>query len=315
MNKNLKTVYTSIVGIGDPFILADKKSKKYYMYATSSSEGFLVWQSEDLLSWEQKGLCFDKKTSNTFGYTNFWAPEVIYNPKTDKFVMHYTARLKTDFCEEGHDSGVLKIGVAISDSPLGPFIDPTGKPMFDLGKSVATIDASCLIDVDNAYLYYSKDCSTNIVEGVHTSQIYAVKLNDTLTECVGEHYLISTPDKPWEWIDGHKSRWNEGPFVIKNQDKYYLNYSANCYADKEYCIGVAVSNTPLGGFVKKEAPTVKYIQGKTSGPGHNMLFYDLQGNLWCVYHIHTDLQKRGGDRKVLLSPAKFVDGELIVDYK
>ncbi len=305
----MKTIITNIDRIGDPFVIL--VGDTYYMYATSPLDaiGFRVWTSKDLVDWTESGICY-KKDDNCFGYCDFWAPEVIYNEKTKKYVLHYSARdKKTD---------VLKAGVATSDSPLGPFVDAVeGKPMFDLGKDIAVIDATCFVDDDGkAYLYFVKDCSMNVINGVHTSQIFVAELSDDFLSLKGDIKMVTTPDQEWELKRCSEWIWNEGPFILKRDGKYYLTYSSNAYDSKHYSVGVAVANSPFGKFEKlPENPILSYIEGVTSGPGHNMFFNDKQGNLVCAYHVHTSLEKPSPDRKAVFSPAYFKDGKLIIEYK
>lgn len=283
-------IVTDITKIGDPQIILYEG--KYYCYATSSSEGFLVWQSDDLVKWSEGSLCF--RAIDYWGVSHFWAPEVIYH--NGKFVMHYTAK------SASLDS--LRIGVAVSDSPLGPFVDVHGKPMFDLGY--AAIDGSVLLTDDGAFLYYSRDCSENRVSGIPTSQIYCVRLNSDLTETVGEHFLISTPDKPYELKSmalEHPCLWNEGPTVIKLGEYYCMNYSANCYATNDYAICLSVAKSPMGPFEKSEENPVLSARGDLFGAGHNAFFYTKDGELYTSYHIQTNPKNPSGDRRVVIGKA------------
>lgn len=286
----------------------------YYMYATSSKSGIFVWKGSELDKLSLVGLCY--KREDSFGYECFWAPEVVRRAD-GKYVMHMTARDRAD--------GVLRTGVAISDSPEGPFIDAVrGKPMFDVGT--ATIDASCLIDGERAYLFFVKDCSTNIVDGVHTSQIFAAELDRSLTKLTSEPVLVSTPDKPWERkilgaptegllkkgkTDPGGFLWNEGPSVVKHGDKYYLTYSCNCFDSRDYSVGFATAGDPLGPYTKFEGnPILKYIDGEISGPGHNSFFLDKSGRLMTAFHIHTDYDRPSGDRRFCYCPVEF-EGEVM----
>ena len=105
-------IITDITRIGDPQILLYEG--KYYCYATSHPKGFMVWVSDDLVNWSEPTLCFDAE--NHWGGNSYWAPEVVYHK--GKFVMHYTARIP-----EKNDT--LYLGVAVADSPMGPFYDVT----------------------------------------------------------------------------------------------------------------------------------------------------------------------------------------------
>ena len=195
----------------------------------------------------------------------------------------------------------LRIGVAVADSPIGPFFDVHGAPMFDLGY--AAIDGSVLVDGDEEYLYYSRDCSENIVNGVHTSQIYCARLNGDLTETVGEHILISTPDNPYEMKSMSLELpclWNEGPTVIKLGEDYILNYSANCYATNDYAICMSSSPSPLGPFKKCEANPILSQRSDLFGAGHNAFFYGKDGELYTSFHVQTDPEHPSGNRRAVI---------------
>lgn len=292
-------IRTNVKNIGDPFIVA--ANNKYYMYGTSPNyTGFNVRESQDLINWKDLGICLD--LSNSWCYQDFWAPEVIYHDS--KYVMHFTSRRKSD------DS--LRLGVAISDSPTGPFVEVKKEPMFDLGY--AAIDGHVFIDEDNQpYLYFSKDCSENIVDGKHTSQIMCAKMNKDLTEIICEPILLLTPIKEYEGVND-EWRWNEGPFVIKKNDIYYLMYSANYFASKEYCICLAKSNNPLGPFIKEDKPILSYksLKNNFSGPGHNAVFKDYDGTLKTSFHIHTNPLDPSQCRSACVADLEIFNNKIII---
>ena len=286
-------IITNITKIGDPQII--RYENKYYCYATSDTyyhRGFCVWVSEDLINWSEAIPCFD--ALSFWGESHFWAPEVIYH--NGKFVMHYTAKSK--------ELNSLRLGVAVSDSPLGPFVDVHNKPMFDFGY--AAIDGSVLISDEGNYLYFSRDCSENIVNGVHTSQIYCVQLSDDLTNITSEPKLMTTPEFDYELKSLNSNFiWNEGPFVIKYNDEYLLNYSANCYATNDYAICVATAKSPLGPWIKSRNNPVLSCNKDLFGAGHNALFYNENGEIYTSFHIQTNPDKPSGDRKVVIGKVKF----------
>jgi GH43 family beta-xylosidase len=240
-----------------------------------------------------------------------------------KYVMFLTARDRAD--------GVLRTGVAIADSPVGEFCDVTlHKPMFDCGT--ATIDATCFVDDDgSAYLYFVKDCSLNVINGVHTSQIFVAKLNKDLTALASEAVLVASPTQKWEaqslpascmaelkekGATSHTAFvWNEGPAVLKKDGKYYLTYSANCYDSEFYAVGCAVADSPMGEFVKyDDNPVMQWVEGELSGPGHNSFFTDINGVLWCAFHCHTDYNRPSGDRRFCYCPVAWDKGKLKLLY-
>lgn len=283
-------IRTSITGIGDPFVLFHDGT--YYLYATSAPDGFRCFTSADLVNWTCAGYCY---SGSKWGENCFWAPEVY--EKEGKFYLLYTARWA-----EKHS---LRIGLAVADSPLGPFADLQDGPLFDFGY--ACIDATMFFDDDGkVYLYYVRDCSENLVDGVHTSQIYGGEVDPKTFAFKGDPVLLTTPDVPWETQHDPEWRWNEGPALRKQNGRYYLNYSVNFYASLEYSVACAESASPLGPFKKYENnPILRYRENDFSGPGHNAFFTAADGTLWTAFHIHTDYEKRGGDRRACFAKVGF----------
>lgn len=291
-------IKTDITNIGDPQILLHGDT--YYCYATfndGKSDGFYVWTSQDLITWSEPVLAF--RAVDAWGETNFWAPEVVFH--NGKFVMHYSAKSR--------QLQSLRIGVAVSDSPLGPFRDVHGKPMFDLGYAV--IDGSVLRCQEGNFLYYSRDCSENTIDGIRTSQLYCVRLNEDLTETVGEHVLVSTPTEEFEkkslLVENFEMPhlWNEGPCVLKMGDGYVMNYSANFYGSNDYAICLSTAPTPFGPWEKSVNNPVLSQRNDLFGAGHNAFFEGKDGQLYTSFHIQTDPKHPCGDRRTVIGKVSF----------
>ena len=292
-------IRTNVENIGDPFVLYDGKS--YYMYSTDFDVvGFKVRKSDDLKTWETLGTALDLSDSWAGHY--FWAPEVVYH--NGKYVMHYSSGKK--------ENKSLRIGVAVADKPQGPFKDLG--ILFDFGY--AAIDGHVFIDEDGErYFYYSKDCSENVVDGFHTSHIYVVKLNEDLTKAVSEPIFLFGATEQYECLYKQSAtRWNEGPFMLKKNGKYYLTYSGNCYATKEYCVCLAISDKPDGEF-KKVGPilTCESVKEDFSGPGHNAFFKDKDGKLKMAFHIHTYVDQPSQNRKACICDAEIKENTIAFD--
>lgn len=305
MGKEETVVYTNPVGgmtdIGDPFVLKD--GNRYYMFATSvPSIGFRVWQSDNMVDWEDKGLAYDiNEQIEQWATGDFWAPEVMKH--NGKFYMTYSAR--------NHD-GHLQISVAVSDDPLGPFKDVSTEIVKEDGSY---IDGHIFVEDSTAYFYYVKDCSENIIDGNHVSQIFVQKMNDDLTSLIGEPKLLLEPDQDWEGVGGDY-QWNEGPFLLKDNSRYYLMYSSNYFASEDYGVGYAVADNPLGPFKKAEENPVlsKDLDHGISGPGHNSVTTGLDGKtLYTFYHTHTYPEAPSGDRQMNMDRLYFKDGKLKID--
>lgn len=291
-----------ISGIGDPYVIKTQ-DEMYYMYCTSAPNGFYCWKSDNMVDWGDRKMCYVRK-ADAWCTDCFWAPEVYY--LDGKYYMFYTAK---------NQENSLRIGLAVSDQPDGPFEDLNNEPFLDLGYAV--IDANVLFDEDGRkYLYYARDCSENVMGFLRKSEIYGVQLSDDLHSVVGEPVKLITPEQSWEKVSGD-TQWNEGPEVIRHGDTYYLTYSANYFASSAYSIGYATADSPLGPFVKADENPIltSGVRKDVSGPGHHSFTVSPDGTqLWAFYHSHSNPLAPSGERKVNMDRAGFTeDGKLFIN--
>ena len=270
----MRDTYQNPIAQGaDPFILLH--NGKYYLYSTNDPDGYRVRESDDLVSWTDRGYCLHK--DNVQGNHWFWAPEI--KEKNGRFYMIYTS--------EEH------LGVAVADSPLGPF---TQEKICWLSERKG-IDGDYFIDDDGqVYLYY--------VRFDHGNIIYGTKMSDDMLSMdeAGEVRLLA-PEEEWET---HMGRVTEGPFMLKHNGKYYLTYSANDYQSIDYAIGYAVSDSPLGPFRKYAGNPILIRNDKVNGTGHHSFTTSKDGKgLICVYHIHKSLTAIH-PRMTCIDPAEFL---------
>lgn len=97
--------------VPDPSVI--RAGDKYYLAGTSGNATpvYPIYRSSDLVNWSQIGAIFDMPPAWTKG--EFWAPELYSH--NGKYYCYYTAKAKSD--------GISCIGVAVADSPEGPFTD------------------------------------------------------------------------------------------------------------------------------------------------------------------------------------------------
>jgi beta-xylosidase len=123
--------------------------------------------------------------------------------------------------------------------------------------------------------------------------------------------LVIKPDQEWETCTGD-FRWTEGAFIVKRNGLYYLMYSAGFYAAPSYSMGYAVSDKPLGPYVKyRENPVMRTVKGFMSGPGHNSVFTTPDGASYCAFHIHTQEDDPGPNRQACIRPIDFHGDKII----
>ena len=179
-------------------------------------EDYHVFSSDDLTDWQDHGVIVSQNKVPWVDSTSYamWAPDCAY--KNGKYYFYFPAMAKQ---KEGRFG--MKIGVAVSDKPDGPF-KPEPEPI----KGVLGIDPNVLIDKDGqAYLYWAG------------GKIYAAKLKDNMLELASEPKVIEgLPEQ------GLK----EGPFMFERNGIYYLTYPH--VQNKTERLEYAISDNPMGPF-------------------------------------------------------------------
>ncbi len=324
------------VSFGDPFVI-QASDGTYYMYGTTwGLNGFKAYSSSNLIDWKDEGLIYEGATAESWTVDYFWAPEVY--ERNGKYYLWFSANWKHNPTNEEEN---FRIGVAVADSPTGPFKDLYDRPVFDPGYPI--IDANLYFDDENdkVFLYYSRCCYKHPVESevatwarekgwfdeIEESWVYGVELKPDYSDIIGEPVLLLRPpvtmdDEQAEWESRSVTsrevnrRWTEGSFIFKENDVFYMMYSANFFGGQNYAVGYATSNNPLGPFEKAGNNPVlqKNIEqgGRVTGTGHNMVLTLPDGEMLCVYHGRT--QETGDDRVVFIDRMWIDDnGLLIVD--
>ena len=266
----------------DPHVI--KVGGTYYLYATTHTRGYDAYVSKDLVHWENKGTVFDDPRRGA------WAPDVFHNRRGDgKFYLYYT-----DNIADRKAGGPQKqIGVAVADSPLGPFQDHSV-----LVKDA--IDAHLFQDDDGNYYFYYVD----LFEGF---KIRVQPMADPVSKQPGPAGIVNQPTEAWEKVSGHVT---EGPFMLKRNGVYYLMYSGTGADSPNYGIGYATAKSPLGPFAKHPGNPIVQRGGKVLGPGHHCVIEGPDQKLWNVYHQKWD-DKTNFNRFLAIDPIWFDDQGVI----
>lgn len=109
--------------------------------------------------------------------------------------------------------------------------------------------------------------------------ILAQRLSPDGESLVGRPVLVIANDLDWE---GHLV---EGPFLWKQDGRYWLFYAANDFTDPAYGIGVAVADHPLGPFVKQPHPLLSSARS-WSAPGHPSVATGPDGKPHIFFHAY-----------------------------
>jgi arabinan endo-1,5-alpha-L-arabinosidase len=274
----------------DPTVIrgAQPGDTAWYMYCTSDPlndqdkdtagkyrQHFIpMLKSSDLVEWAYVGDAFASPPAYARADTDLWAPEVVFFG--GKYYLYYTVVDTTE--------GGSAIGVATSDSPVGPWVQ-AAKPAVEPheapccgGSRRQVFDPEVLItSTGDKYIYY----------GSYFGGISVRKLSeDGLTS------------DPYSQVEVTVSNRYEAPNIIKHGDYYYLlGSSTNCCNGPltGYSVFAGRSKDPWGPFVDREGirltanrvggtPVLGLNGNRWVGTGHNTVIQDFGGQDWIVYH-------------------------------
>lgn len=254
--------------LADPTIFSD--NGKFYLYGTGSSQGFPLYESDDLETWTQpqdSSRRLALKRGDAFGTSGFWAPQVFKHGGS--YYMAYTAN--------------EQIAIAKAQHPAGPFRQNAPRPLSGSGKQ---IDPFLFFDQDGKiYLYHVKLQNGN--------RIFVAEMKPDLSDVVpGTEKECIASTEQWENTAGAGWPVAEGPTVLKHKNIYYLIYSANDFRNKDYAVGYATSASPTGPWKKYAGnPVISRHMTGQNGTGHGDVFFGKKGKMYYVLHTH-----RSGDR-------------------
>lgn len=234
------------VATADPDIIY--ANGKYYIYPTATGPNasqFHAYSSTDLLNWTDEGIVLDL-VNVSWAHTDGWAPSVV--ARNGNYYFYYTA--------------AKKIGVAVSSSPTGPFVDKGSA--LATGDGTDPIDPMVFVDTDGqAYMYWGN------------TTINIQQLNNDMISLTGTR--------------GHNkpSNYFEAPYIIKRNSIYYLMYSINDFSSDDYHVEYATSSNPMGPWTTKGRITSPL--GAIKGPGHNAVLRKpgCSDEYFFVYHRRT----------------------------
>ncbi|WP_435048550.1 glycoside hydrolase family 43 protein [Formosa sp. S-31] len=233
----------------------DEAPNDFHFYKMNE---WLVYSSKDMVNWKEHPVPL-KPTEFKWSKGEAWAAEVI--ERNGKFYWYVTV--------EHNDKHPGKaIGVAVSDSPVGPFKDALGKALItnDMTKhtdiSWDDIDPTVFLDDDGqAYLYWG-----------NTVCHYA-KLKDNMVELDGPIHTVELPN------------FTEAPYIHKKGDWYYLSYAYQ-FPEK---IAYAMSKSITGPWEYKGV--LNELAGN-SNTNHQSII-EFKGKDYFIYHT-GGIQPNGG---------------------
>lgn len=243
-----------------------------------------VYSTTDMANWTDHG---SPLAIEDFEWADdrAWAPQCVERNGKFYFYVPLHSRL----------SGTMAIGVAVGDSPTGPFKDALGKPLAD--GSWDYIDPTVFIDDDGqAYLYWGNP------------ELYYVKLNPDMISFEGDIQKIEqTPESfgepkfvPMEADKKYRSTYTEGPWFYKRGKKYYMIYAAGGIPEN---ISYSTSDKPTGPW-RYQGVIMPQTDWTNSFTNHSGII-DYKGKSYFFYHTGRLPGGGGFARSIAVEPFEY----------
>lgn len=235
---------------------------RVYLYASHDPDDqtgyamvdYHIFSSADLVNWQDHGVGLHEADVTWAGV--LYAPDCCHSSTTGKYYLYFP------------DAGSA-IGVAVSDSPAGPFVDALGRPLITRNTPGVRdvdwlFDPSCFIDDDGqGYLYFGggpEDTGDNA---------RVIRLGPDMISVTGSAVAISAPD------------FFEASYMHKRDGKYYFSYSTNFSKHSAY-IDYMMSDDPMTGFVY--AGTILPNPAGNNGNNNHHSIIEFGGKSYIFYH-------------------------------
>ena len=263
----------------DPTVI--RVGNLFYLYSTEDVRNVPIYASRNLVRWQYFGTCFKNDTRpQMVPNGGIWAPDI--NQIGDKFVLYYS---KSEWGGEWE----CGIGVAVADSPRGPFTD-VGKLFISNEIGVQnSIDPFFIEDNGKKYLFWGS-----------FRGIYCIELAEdglSIKRGASKRQVAGT--------------LTEGTYIHKHDGYYYLIGSAGSCCEglnSTYHMVVARARRVTGPYYNRHGQGAlnNYFEPLLDrnddiiGPGHcSEIVQDDAGQDWILYHGYSANDGNGG-RKVFL---------------
>ena len=296
----------------DPEVLYSFQTKRYYIYSTTDGtpgwggHDFSVFSSTNLIDWTDEGKMLDVEGDQVKWATgNAWAPCIIERPTPNPSRKGGVTGYKYYFYFSAHNpaSNRKEIGVAVSDSPTGPFVD-SGRPIITDADRPAEAKGGQAIDVDvfhdpksgKNYLYWGN----GFMAGAELCDDMLSVKKETITHLTPEGGTLET------WA------FREGAYVFCRKGTYYFLWSVDDTGSPNYHVCYGTAQSPLGPItidpdnylVIRQRP-----EDEIYGTAHNSVLQIPGKDEWyIVYHrINKDFVSRdpGIHREVCIDRLTF----------
>lgn len=244
------------------------KDGKMYLYTSHDEEcqedfwmkDWHVLSSSDLVNWTDHGACLS--VDNLKWADNYaWAPDCAY--KNGKYYFCFPAGTGIkDRINPENSTKWMGIGIAVSDSPTGPFTDLIGEPLWT--KPYANDPCLFVDDDEKAYIY------------IPGYRVY--ELADDMKSVTGDFYKMD--------MGGYEPKM-EGPWIFKRNGKYYYTMP-----EENRILTYYMADSPKGPWTYKGA-----IMEQENNANNHHSIVEFKGQWILFYHRWLDSDSSCGKKQ------------------
>jgi len=256
---------------------------RLYVYGSADIAGdleycsntYYVFSTDDMENWKNNGVSFK---TGIYEDSILREPVTIGGPdcieKDGKYYLYY--------CTSGNGEGV-----AVSDTPYGPFMDPTPIEFADKDG----IDPAVFIDDDGEAYYYW---------GQFVLKAARLKPNMRELDMSTYHNCIAS-----EWEHG----FHEGASMRKRNGLYYLVYT-DITRGRATCLSYAIGKSPFGPFERKGVIIDNTGCDPRSWNNHGSI--EEKNGQWYIFY-HRSSMNSMTNRRMCAEPITFLEDGTIVE--
>ena len=215
---------------------------------------WLCYSTKDMKNWTYHGPIL-KPTDFTWAVRDAWASQVVQG-KDGKFYFYVTV-------QSDHPHYGKAVGVAVSDSPAGPFRDARGSALITDNMTQGPrpwddIDPHTFVDDDDGSIWMAWG------NGV----CYMVRLSPNMIELDSPIYKIRLP------------HFEEGPWIHKRNEIYYMTYASHVASVGSEMFAYATAEKMEGPWTYRGVLTGRAERSFTIHPA----IIDFKGQGYLFYH-------------------------------
>lgn len=214
-------------------------------------ENFYAYSTTDMRTFKDEGLIFEPLKQTSWAKKYIWAPDCV--EKNGKYYLYFST--DQDY-----------VGVAVGDTPVGPFKDAIDKPL--ISRTTPGIVAPH--DFIDPAVFIDDDGTPYLLVGQNVLNI--IRLNEDMISYEAESVVFDNI--------AQLPHFYEGIWMHKYKNKYYLSYSTGLNIERQSPkIAYAMADSIMGPY-----QYMGIILDKVSSGSTHSSIVEYKGQWYLFYH-------------------------------